>query len=95
MNHIQLKQNHRLELNEARDRLSNLGETEAERVQRFNIHLAWENSTRARITAKGFQGILKIAPTYCTVDGKLGFLARPFAGQIRTTIAEIMRNSLS
>jgi putative polyhydroxyalkanoate system protein len=94
MSQIQLKQNHSLPLDEAKKRLSNLGVTERERVNRFNIKLAWENQNRAKITAKGFQGILKISPTYCTVDGKLGFLARPFAGQIRSTIAEIMRNSL-
>jgi len=91
---VQIRQAHTMTAAEARSRLSNLSQTNSKDVQRFSIALRWTSPKTAEISATSFKGVLRVQERWVTVDGKLGLLARPFAGRIQTAIANLLRDSL-
>ena len=87
---IVLKQDHGLDLGEARRRLTDF---EIKLKQRFGVELSWRGDT-ATICGKGVSGEVTLNATSLCVNLKLGLMMRPLAGKIREAMQRQLDKAL-
>jgi putative polyhydroxyalkanoate system protein len=91
MTTINLEQSHSLGLEGARTRVEGLVPT---LVDKYGVKVDWRGDN-AHFAGKGFSGVLQVRADTVAIDLKLGLLARPFAGKIKSAMAEHVRKALA
>jgi len=87
---ITMEQNHALGLDGARERVRGLVPT---LVDKYSVKVDWRGDD-AHFSGRGFSGVLRVKADRVAIDLTLGLLARPFAGKIKTAMAEHVRKAL-
>lgn len=88
---ITMEQNHQLGLDGARERVRGLIPT---LVNKYGVKVDWRGDD-AHFSGKGFSGVLRVKADRVAIDLKLGLLARPFAGKIKTAMADHVQKALA